>query len=167
MGERLDSTVAGVTGAVRRGEGVGNGMATAILAIVLTLAAGAAQAQAQVIELKGTWTGIAESIFEGPTAHHDQPGSSGAGSRFKLHQRPFTYVFEGQAGRRFWGTVSSPGGTERVIGSLSVDGKAIHMVDDDGIIDGTVVNADTLDLCYRHVSKESAVVACLRLSRSK
>lgn len=135
------------------------------LSIAIVLATGAAHAQ--TIDLKGTWTGMAEAIFEGPAAHHGKPGASGAGSRFKLNQQPFTFVFEGQEGRRFWGTVSSPGGTERVIGSLSVDGKSIYIVDDDGMVDGTVVNADTLDLCYRHVSKESALVSCLQVARKK
>ncbi|MCA0302508.1 MAG: hypothetical protein LCH95_08875 [Proteobacteria bacterium] len=140
------------------------GKATA-LGLAIALVAGTAQAQ--VIDLKGTWTGIAEAIFEGPAAHHGKPGASGAGSRFKLNQQPFTFVFEGQEGRRFWGMVSSPTSTERIIGSLSVDGKSVHMVDDDGMVDGTVVNADTLDLCYRHVGKESALVSCLRVTRKK
>ena len=135
------------------------------LSLAILLAAGAARAQ--VIDLKGTWTGMAEAILEGPAAHHGGPQASGAGSRFKLSQQPFTFVFEGQEGRRFWGSVSSPSGTERAIGSLSVDGKSIHIVDDDGMVDGTVVNADTLDLCYRHVSKESAVVSCLQVTRKK
>jgi len=137
------------------------------LAFAMVLAAGAAQAQAQVIDLKGTWTGVSEAILEGPAAHHGRPDAAGAGSRFKLSQQPFTYTIEGQDGRRFWGKVSSPVATERVIGSLSVDGKSIYMVDDDGMVDGTVVNADTLDLCYRHVARESSLVACLRVARKK
>ena len=133
------------------------------VAIAMMLAAGTAQAQ--VIDLKGTWTGTSEAIFVGPATHHAKPGTAAASHQ--LGQQPFTFVIEGQEGRRFWGKVSSPGATERIIGSLSVDGKSIYLVDHDGMLDGTVVNADALDVCYRHVNRESALVACLRVTRSK
>jgi hypothetical protein len=74
-------------------------------------------------------------------------------------------VIEGQDGRRFWGTTSSASKTERLIGSLSVDGKSIHMVDDDGFLDGTMVDANTIDVCYRHITANSAVVACETIKR--
>lgn len=132
------------------------------MAIAMMLAG---TAQAQVIDLKGTWSGTSEAIFVGPAAHHAKPGAAAASPQ--LGQQPFSFVIESQEGRRFWGTVKSPGATERIIGSLSVDGKSIHIVDEDGMLDGTVVNADTLDVCYRHVNKESSLVACLRVTRSK
>jgi hypothetical protein len=41
------------------------------------------------------------------------------------------------------------------------------MVDDDGYIDGIVVDADRIDVCYREVYPDRAVVACESLVRKK
>jgi len=140
----------------------------AITVAVGMLVAGGAGAQ-NVIDMKGTWTGTAEAIVDGPAQHHPAPGQPGTkpAGKFRLSEQLFTHVIEGQSGRRFWGTTSSASKTERIIGSLSVDGKTIHMVDDDGFLDGTVVNADTFDVCYRHITASSAVVACTRMLRKK
>lgn len=143
--------------------------AIALVATVAAItAAGGAGAQ-NIIDLKGTWTGTAEAIVDGPAQHHPAPGAAGTkpAGKFRLSEQPFTLVVEGQAGRRFWGTTSSTSKTERIIGSLSVDGKTIHMADDDGLLDGTIVNADTFNVCYRHVNASSAVVACAVVSRKK
>lgn len=141
-------------------------------ALVATVAAmtvaGGAGAQ-NITDLKGTWTGTAEAVVDGPAQHHPAPGAAGTNpaGKFRLSEQPFTVVVEGQSGRRFWGTTSSATKTERILGSLSVDGKTLHMVDDDGFLDGIVVNADRLEVCYRHVNASSAVVACTLLSRKK
>lgn len=133
----------------------------ALLGIAAAFAAGRADAQ-NVIDMKGTWTGTAQAIVDGPAGHHPPPGSLGTkpAGKYRLNDVVITLKIEGQDGRRFWGTVSSANRTERLMGSLSMDGRRVYMVDDDGYLDGTVVNVDTLDLCYRHVTAESAVVAC-------
>lgn len=138
------------------------------LGFAVTLITTTANAQ-NIIDMKGTWTGTVEAIVDGPALHHPAPGQGGAkpAGKFRLSEQPFTLVIEGQSGRRFWGTTSSPTGTERLMGSVSIDGKSIYMVDDDGFHDGTVVNADTLEVCYRHVNASSAVVACAPVSRKK
>jgi hypothetical protein len=143
--------------------------AIALVATVAAMtAAGGAGAQS-IIDLKGTWTGTAEAVVDGPAQHHPAPGAAGTNpaGKFRLSEQPFTLVVEGQSGRRFWGTTSSPTRTERILGTLSVDGKTLHMVDDDGFLDGVVVNADRIDVCYRHVNASSAVVSCALVSRKK
>ena len=130
-------------------------------AIVANFAIGEAAAQS-IIDLKGTWVGTFQGIMDGPAAHHpvpDAPGSKPAG-RFHLGEQPFTFKIEGQDGRRFWGTVGSPHRAERLIGSVSMNGKSIYMVDDDGYLDGTVVDATTLEVCYRQVGTATTGVSC-------
>jgi hypothetical protein len=136
-----------------------------LLGSVAILAAGRADAQS-VPDLKGTWSGNPQAIVDGPANHHP-PGADGTkpAAKYRLSEPTFTLTIEGQDGRRFWGTTASPMKTERIIGSLSVDGKSIHIVDEDGFLDGTVVDANTLDLCYRHITPASAVVACDRARR--
>jgi hypothetical protein len=140
----------------------------AIAVAAAVFIAGDAGAQT-VIDMKGTWTGTAEAIVDGPAQHHPAPGAAGTkpAGKFRLSEQPFTVVIDGQDGRRFWGTTASATKTERLIGSLSVDGKTIVMVDDDGMLDGTVVNADRIEVCYRHVNTSSAVVACAPVTRKK
>jgi hypothetical protein len=128
-------------------------------------AAGSASAQSP-IDLKGTWVGTGQNIVDGPANHHPPTGAGvKPAAKYRLSDQTFTMTIEGQDGRRFWGTMASSNKTERLIGSLSVDGKFVYMVDDDGYIDGTVVNATTLDICYRHVRPDSAVVGCELMQR--
>jgi hypothetical protein len=138
------------------------------LGLAATLVAGEANAQ-NIIDMKGTWTATNQAIVDGPVIHHPPAGDPATkpAAKARLTEVPFTLVIEGQDGRRFWGTTSSPRHTERLIGSLSVDGKSIHMVDEDGFLDGTVVNADAFDVCYRQITKDAAVVGCGRVSRKK
>ncbi len=145
-----------------------SGAITIIAAAAAMIASGEAAAQT-IIDMKGTWTGTAEAIVDGPAQHHPAPGADGTrpAGKYRLSEQSFTLAIEGQTGRRFWGTTSSASKTERIIGSLSVDGKSIHMVDDDGLLDGTIVTADVFNVCYRHVNGGSAVVACAVVSRKK
>jgi hypothetical protein len=41
------------------------------------------------------------------------------------------------------------------------------LVTGEGYVDGTLVDANTVDLCYRHVTPASAVVACNKWVRQK
>lgn len=145
-----------------------SGAITILAAAAAMMATGEAGAQT-ITDMKGTWTGTAEAIVDGPAQHHPAPGAPGTkpAGKFRLSEQAFTLAIEGQTGRRFWGTTSSASKTERIIGSLSVDGKTIHMADDDGLMDGTIVDADTFNVCYRHVNAGSAVVACAVVSRKK
>lgn len=146
-----------------------NFFATSGLASIATvLVVGSVQAQSTVVDIKGTWIGNAQNIVEG-SAHHHQRGAAGTKEvgKFLLSDQTFTFRFEGQDGRRFWGTISSATKTERLIGSFSTDGKRVYMVDEDGMIDGVVIDANKIDICYRHVRPDSAVVGCELMERKK
>lgn len=48
--------------------------------------------------------------------------------------------------------------SNRLIGSLSMDGKWIYMAGSQGYVDAQIVDADTIEVCYRHANAISAVV---------
>ena len=52
------------------------------------------------------------------------------------------------------GGLSSAQVSEKLIGALSVDGRRFVIADEDGTFDGTVVDNDTLDYCYAHVTPD-------------
>lgn len=136
--------------------------------MVLLTGADAAMAQA-VIDVKGKWVpGEGAHIVEGPTKHRESgtvpvPGDD----TLRTHTSKFVFHFERQEGRTFWGHLSSAKVSEKLIGAISVDGKRFVMVDEDGTFDGIVVNNDTLDYCYTHVTPTNRAVACGLLLREK
>jgi hypothetical protein len=130
----------------------------------MTLLADAASAQ-DIPDLKGTWTGDAPVIVAGASRHLPAGSDAKTANNYRLANQAMTYTIEGQDGRRFWGTLSSPKATERLIGSFSVDGKNVYMVDDDGYIDGVVVSANRIDVCYREAYTDRGVVACESIQR--
>lgn len=119
-------------------------------------------------DLKGTWMGKGEAIVDGPAGHHP-PGAAGkTAGNYRLREETFTVRIEGQDGKRMWGSFSSPQrAAERLIGSVAADNKTVYFVTGEGYIDGVVTNANTMDICYRHVLPGSAVVACNQWVRQK
>jgi hypothetical protein len=128
----------------------------------------AAAAKPVVPNLKGTWVGKGEAIVDGPAGHHP-PGAAGkTAGTYRLREETFTVRIEGQDGKRVWGSFSSPQrAAERLIGSVAADNKTVYFVTGEGYIDGVVTDANTMDICYRHVLPGSAVVACNQWVRQK
>ena len=54
-----------------------------------------------------------------------------------------------------------------MIGVIAYDGKTIVARDTDGVIEGTLVDPDTIDSIYSHNNPASAVVAANRWKRQK
>lgn len=119
-------------------------------------------------DLKGTWVGKGEAIVDGPAGHHPPGVAAKTAGTYRLREETFTMRIEGQDGKRVWGTVASAQRAgERLIGSIAADNKTVYFVGGEGYIDGVVVNANTMDVCYRHVLPGSAVVACNQWVRQK
>jgi hypothetical protein len=57
--------------------------------------------------------------------------------------------------------------SETLIGAISVDGKRFVITDEDWMFNSTVVDNDTLDYCYCHVTPTDRCVACGLLIRQK
>lgn len=137
--------------------------------LALLLAGGAAARAQAVIDVKGIWIPAQGAhIVEGPTLHQPSgtvpvPGHD----TLRTHTSKFGFRFDRQEGRTFWGMLWSDKVTEKVIGAISNDGKRFVMVDDDGTFSGVVVDNDTLDYCYTHVTPTNKAVACGLLVREK
>lgn len=137
----------------------------AVLASILVITANARAAVAQdnsLISLKGHWVGTSESIVRGKALHHATPDAA----KHLLGNVRFDFAIAGQEGRRFWGTVTSKTGEEPIIGVIALDGKTIVAHDNDGLLQGVIVDADTIDLVYSHTGP-STVVAANRIRRQK
>ncbi|CAH1661392.1 conserved exported hypothetical protein [Hyphomicrobiales bacterium] len=137
---------------------------------VMGLLAGGASAIAQeVLNVKGIWTpSQGAHIVDGPSRHHESGTSAIPGQEgLKRHNSKFVFRIDGQEGRTFWGSLSSEKVSETLIGALSVDGKHFAMADKDGTFRGTVVDSNTLDYCYTHVTPTDIAVACGLLVRDK
>jgi hypothetical protein len=128
----------------------------------------AATAQ-KVPDLRGTWIPTEGAhIVEGPTRHHTSGTEAVQGhASLRRHTSKFVFRFEGQDGRTFWGVHSSGKVSETLIGALSVDGKRFVITDEDGIFNGTVVDNDTLEYSYCHVTPTDRCVAFGLLIRQK
>lgn len=141
----------------------------AIGGLVLVLAGGDAALAQDVINVKGTWIpGEGAHILDGPTRHRESGTAAVAGEdKLQTHTSKFVFRFDRQEGRTFWGSHSSAKVSETLIGAISVDGKRFVMVDEDGAFNGTVVDNDTLDYCYTHITPTDRAVACGLLHREK
>lgn len=123
----------------------------------------------EVVNLKGTWIPTQGAhLIDGPSRHRESGIKPATGDETRVqHTSKFVFRFEGQEGRTFWGVHSSAKVSEKFIGAISVDGKRFVMADEDGAFSGTIVNADTLDYCYTHVTPTDRAVACGLLAREK
>jgi hypothetical protein len=141
---------------------------TAAAMIVVTAAGAAAQTTPAPFDMKGTWKGNNEALVDGPATHHPPGVDSKAAGPYRLRQQTITYKFDGQDGKRFWGTMSSEQQVNiRMLGTLSADNKWIYMVSKEGYLDGQIIDPDTIEMCYRHVNETSAVVGCNIMKRVK
>lgn len=135
---------------------------------MLLIGGEAAMAQ-EVLDLTGTWIpGEGAHIVEGASLHQESGTTPVPGNdTLRRHTSNFVFRFERQEGRTFWGFLSSAKVSEKLIGALSVDGKRFVMVDEDGTFNGTVVDNDTLEYSYTHITPTSRAVAYGLLIREK
>ena len=117
---------------------------------------------AAIPNLLGTWVGTGESIVTGMALHH----AAQTGPEPLRDNVQFTYNITGQDGHRFWGTVKSAQGEERITGVVTQDGKSIVAQDNDGEIRGSITGPDTIDFVYNH-GGSSTVVALNTITRQK
>ncbi|MCP3470152.1 hypothetical protein NLM33_07410 [Bradyrhizobium sp. CCGUVB1N3] len=137
--------------------------------LLLLVGSGSAMAQ-DVPNLKGTWLPEkGAQLIDGHSLHYRDGTAHVAGGDKELHRDTsrFIFHFDAQDGRTFWGSLSSGKVSESLIGAISGDGKRFVIADKDGTFNGTVVDTDTLDYCYAHVTPTSRAVACGLLVRQK
>jgi len=141
----------------------------ALAAVLFVAACAAPPPRSPVLDLRGVWTGENDALVHGAALHHP-PGAPSTTARgaYRLRSHTITYRIDGQEGRRFWGTMASPERAGiRLIGSFSIDNQWIYMVSHEGYLDGTVIDANTIEMCYRHADPQTAVIGCNIMKRQK
>ena len=140
----------------------------AFVLVVIGISA-AAIAQSMLPDLKGTWTGKAQSVVYGSNPHH--PGAQ-TGEIPRVRDIEFSFVVTGQQGRSVWGyNFSSVAQTrEPFAWSLSGNGHTGIGADTDGYYQITLESADLMEICYAHnrLSPSGSIVAsCAPYKRVK
>ena len=138
------------------------------LLCVTAVVAWSGAASAQSFDMKGTWVGTSKSIVSGLAAHHPATVAAKPAGDNRLTEVPFTTRIEGQDGNRVWGTNSSPAATLPVIGVISADGKQLRLiVKGRGIVEGAIVDPDTIEIFYTEDNNGIAVAATNTWKRQK
>lgn len=131
------------------------------LSLMLIFGTGVCFAEPEIPNLVGTWTVQAEgTVLPKSSVPWELTHYKGDFSAISAD-----IVVSQQQGRIFHGTFKSLKAIENIIGVIGWDNKSIYIVDQDGFIDGVIVNNDKISYIYRHVSPNDSVVAagtCIR-----
>lgn len=132
----------------------------------LMLIAGISAPHASAAEfpsLVGEWKGMTSPVHVGSTGH---AVPTGQGINF-TDEFEITFNIKEQKGNDFSGEVTTKNRTEPLVGSIREDKTEGMMVDEDGHYEFKVMDNDTIDLCYWHITSDSRVTTCFALKRSK
>jgi hypothetical protein len=140
-----------------------NGRLSVCIAFGLTAISVPAASQ-DIPNLVGTWKGTAQAVHIGATPYR---GGEGGSANFSSNAIEFTYVIKEQQGNRFAGESSGGGAKETIIGALQPDNRGGIMLDNDGQYIFTMIDPNSMDVCYSHQYPMSKVVTCYRLVRSR
>ncbi|MFA5180134.1 MAG: hypothetical protein WC405_02340 [Syntrophales bacterium] len=135
-----------------------------ICVFALSIVAACAIAQESWPDMKGVWSMTSSTVVLGTEKHH--PGKVKQETP-RYREVNFTLRITEQKDRRFSGTVESVNYKETVIGVFANNRNQILMADSDGYFDATLIDANTIDYCYRHISSGSTVVACSVMKRDR
>lgn len=133
----------------------------ALLAFIIT--AGTCLADSAIPNLVGTWT----VKNEGAVISKDK--TPGVKTHFsgEFSAIAAELVVTKQQGRVLHGTFTSPKATEKFVGVIGTDNKSIYLADEDGFIDGKIINKDRIDVVYRHATPTDTVIAVGTWTRKK
>jgi hypothetical protein len=120
-------------------------------------------ADSDIPNLVGTWTTKSEA---GLLLKGKEPGST------THHKDAFSAliaeaVITKQQGRIMHGTFKSPKASENFIAAIGHDNKTIYYADEDGFLEGKLIDKDTIEVVYRHVTNSDTVVAVGIMTRKK
>jgi len=120
-------------------------------------------AESGIPNLVGTWSVkanggvITKGGAPGAKTHHSGQFSTISGEA----------VVTKQQGRVLHGTFTTSKATESFIAVIGMDNKGFFFADEDGSINGQIVNKDKINAVYRHVTATDTVVAVGTWTRKK
>ncbi|PKN83866.1 MAG: hypothetical protein CVU51_11545 [Deltaproteobacteria bacterium HGW-Deltaproteobacteria-1] len=120
-------------------------------------------ADSGIPNLIGTWAVQAEGgvVLKG-AVHGAKTHHRGEFSTLKAE-----WVVTKQQGRVLRGTFKSPRATEKFVAVIAQDNKSLYQADEDGFLEGQIINKDTINIIYRHSTSADTVVAVGTLTRKK
>jgi hypothetical protein len=120
-------------------------------------------ADSGIPNLVGTWTVQAQGavILKG-ASHGAKTHHRGEFSTLKAEA-----VVTKQQGRVLHGIFKSPRATEKFIAVIAEDNKSFYYADEDGFMEGNMVNKDTMNVIYRHVTANDTVIGVGTWTRKK
>lgn len=136
-------------------------MSVVVLAVMFTM--GTCFADSDIPNLVGTWTTQAEGgvILKG-AKHGAKTHHRGEFSTLKGE-----WIVTKQQGRVLRGTFKSPRATEKFVAVIAMDNKSLYHADEDGFLEGQIINQDEINIIYRHSGASDTVVAVGAMMRKK
>ncbi|WP_200373773.1 hypothetical protein [Thiocystis violacea] len=127
------------------------------------LGGGLCAAESEIPNLVGTWVVEAEGgvLAKGPDIR-EETHHRGEFSTLKAEA-----VVTKQQGRVLHGVFTAPRATEKFIAVIGLDNKTLAFADEDGFLDGEIVNDDRLNVIYRHSTATDTVVGVGTWTRKK
>ena len=120
-------------------------------------------ADSGIPNLVGTWTVQAEGgvLLKG-VAHGAKTHHRGEFSTLKAEA-----VVTKQQGRVMHGIFKSQRAAEKFVAVIAEDNKSLYEADEDGFMEGNMVNKDTMNVIYRHVTANDTVIGVGTWTRKK
>jgi hypothetical protein len=137
--------------------------AVMITVLVVLLGGNTCFAESAIPNMVGTWTVKAEGgvLLRGSTSglktHH-----TGEFSTLTAEA-----VVTKQQGRVFHGTFKSPKASESFIAAIGLDCKSVYYADEDGTMEGKIVNKNKMEVVYRHVTTSDTAIGVGTWIRTK
>jgi hypothetical protein len=119
-------------------------------------------AETGIPNLVGTWSvkaegGVITKKGAADKTHHSGDFSSISGEA----------VVTKQKGRVLHGTFTSPKASESFIAVIGMDNKSFYYADEDGALEGKIINKNMIHVAYRHVTPADTVVGVGTWTRKK
>jgi hypothetical protein len=120
-------------------------------------------AAADFPNLVGEWKGTPTPVHVGNTGHAVPEGEGvNFSDGFEI-----TFKVTDQKGNDFVGSVITKNRTEALLGSIRENKTEGIMVDEEGKYEFKIVDANTMEICYWHVTSESLLTSCHVLKRAQ
>ena len=138
-------------------------MTISLILLVILFGMGICFAASDIPNLVGTWTTQAEGgvILKG-TKHGAKTHHRGEFSTLKGE-----WIVTKQQGRVLHGTFKSPRASEKFVAVIAMDNKNLYHADEDGFLEGQIINQDEINIIYRHSGAKDSVVAVGTMMRKK
>ncbi len=134
-----------------------------IALFIFVFTAGVCFADDGIPNIVGTWIVRADGAVlvkganQGQKTHH-----SGEFSALTAE-----VIVDKQQGRMLRGTFKSARATENFVAAIGLDNKSFFYADEDGVLEGKIVNKDKIDVIYRHVTTLDTVIGVGTWTRKK